>query len=185
MGKVFISKCVFANFILVYITYVTSFIIMCPVGTTLQRFEIIDAKLDSVTEYVINDVYPVERQRRDSMVMELNIKNDTREFVYSFHDDINDIRTRFVEIAHKRVIGYISHGSFDILLMSNIDDWCDVEKKLGTLIKPGEGTKRVDYLYYSVPQWGCGKYIMYEPLCWHFKYANGKVSHPIGRLGFY
>lgn len=74
MGKVFISKCVFANFILVYITYVTSFIIMCPVGTTLQRFEIIDAKLDSVTEYVINDVYPVERQRRDSMVMELNIK---------------------------------------------------------------------------------------------------------------
>ena len=40
-------------------------------------------------------------------------------------------------------------------------------------------------LYYSVPQWGCGKYIMYEPLCWHFKYANGKVSHPIGRLGFY
>lgn len=142
MGKVFISKCVFANFILVYITYVTSFIIMYPVGTTLQRFEIIDAKLDSVTEYVINDVYPVERQRRDSMVMELNIKNDTMEFVYSFHDDINDIRTRFVEIAHKRVMGYISHGSFDILLMSNIDDWCDVEKKLGTLIKPVEGLTR-------------------------------------------
>ena len=30
MGKVFISKCVFANFILVYITYVTSFIYYVP-----------------------------------------------------------------------------------------------------------------------------------------------------------
>lgn len=113
--------------------------------------------------------------------MELNkLNSDTLEFVYSFHESEDRLRNYFIGLKNKRVVGFIDKDSLDILIVSNINDYYDLNI-LKRFISVQPRKKRFEYLFFS-PMSGFDFESMYEPLCWHFKYANGKISQPSIRM---
>ncbi len=156
--------------------------------SVLQEFSIIDYKVDSVTRMMIHDFCLGKKHSKKIMVMELNEIDDTLEMVYSFHEnkEKENIKINLISLANRRVLGYVHYSDIDILLLSNIDYIYDVVEKLSPLIKPLKGKyKENKFIFYDSKQYCSfwdGGYI-YEPLRIHFKYKNGIVSKPSGRLG--
>lgn len=155
-------------------------------GTELQKFKILDTKLDSVINYTINELYRTEEQRNRTMVIELNAITDTIDVVFSFYKDPDMISTHLLAVYNYRILGYITKNDMDILLLTNIFDIYDVWDKLCKFIKAEQQTKFFKYIYIRSwylhsKYWDNGH--MFEPLRWHFKYINGNFIKPYGRLG--
>lgn len=158
-------------------------------ASVLLEFSVIDSKVDSVTTYMIHELYTKKYQSKETMALEINlIKKDTIELVYSFHDrKNNELGDKFIPINNKRVIGYINTEGVDIVLLSNINEMEDLTKTLSKIIKPTSNSKAFVNLVYSdsfYKKYWNYEMIGYEPLCWHFKYKDGVVSNPSGCLGY-
>ena len=144
-------------------------------GSILVKYRISDNCLDSVTSVVLKDTKVAESNK--TVVLELNVlENDTIDFVYSFHDDVDNIRTKLIGLTNKRVLGYTVKNDIEILLLTNVNSYYDL-RKLKHLLTPGTEEKRFTYLYYA-PVRSLDFDSMYEPTCWHFKYKDGIVGLP-------
>ena len=144
-------------------------------GSILPEYRISDSCLDSVTSVVLKDSKVAESNK--TVVLELNVlENDTIDFVYSFHDDVDNIRTKLIGLTNKRVLGFTTKNDIEILLLTNINSYHDL-CKLKCLLTPGTEEKRFVYLYYA-PVRHLDFDSMYEPTCWHFKYKDGIVGLP-------
>lgn len=158
-------------------------------ASVLLEFSIIDSKVDSVTKFMIHELYTKKYQAKETMALGFNLmSNDTIELVYSFHDrKNNELADRFIPINNKRVIGYVNIEDVDIVLLSNINVMEDLTKTLSKIIKPTSNSKAFVNLIYSdsfYKRYWNYEIIGYEPLCWHFKYKDGVVSKPSGYLGY-
>ncbi len=144
-------------------------------GSILPEYRISDSCLDSVTSVVLKDSKVAESNK--TVVLELDVlENDTIDFVYSFHDDVDNIRTKLIGLSNKRVLGFTTKNDIEILLLTNVNSYYGL-RKLKHLLTPGTEEKRFTYLYYA-PVRSLEFDSMYEPTCWHFKYKDGIVGLP-------
>ena len=177
MAKEYLSKHIFNLFLFFTIFLVT--LESCGIdkekGSLLPEYQISNACLDSITTTVLIHNNQTISDGYKNVVLELNkLDSDTLEFVFSFHESEECLRNYFIEMQNMRVIGYIGKDSLDILIVSNINDYYDL-KILKRLISVQPGKKRFEDLFFS-PISGFDFETMYEPLCWHFKYANDEIS---------
>lgn len=182
----------FISFIVIAINLII-IVILCPVhnrcGSALQEFKIKSPVLNSVTNFVMGDLYKTSEQRKRVMILELNTtQEDTIEFIYSFYErdcrgDYSKIFNSLLGIYNKRVLGFIHKKNSDIILLSNVSYLENVKYRFGNLIEPMTTTKFFDYIYYGqiYYHWTVG--CMFEPMRYHFKYYKGKVYLPKGYPG--
>lgn len=183
MEKEYISKKGFDLFLLLLFCIITfeSCGINKEKGSLLPEYRISNACLDSITTTVLMHNNQKITNGYKNVVLELNkLDCDTLEFVFSFHESEERLRNYFIEIKNKRVIGFIGKDSLDILIISNINNYYDLNILKG-LISAQPRKKRFEYLFFS-PISGFDFETMYEPLCWHFKYVNDEISQPSIRM---
>ena len=145
-------------------------------GSILPEYSISNNCLDSITSLVFKENKAKILENETTVVLQLNVlENDTIDFVFSFHENEDDIRTKLIALNNKRIVGYLQKDSKDILILTNIDYFRDLEV-LKEFISAGNESKRFKYLYYAPTPIDLES--MYEPLFWHFKYKNGIVSQP-------
>lgn len=183
MVKVYISKKVFNLCLILFLSIITfeSCVINKEKGSLLPEYQISGKCLDSITTTVLMHNNQKITNGYKNIVLEMNrLDSDTLEFVFSFHESEDRVRNYFIEIKNKRIIGFIDKDSLDILIVSNINDYYDLNILKG-LISVQPRKKRFEYLYLS-PMSGFDFETMYEPLCWHFKYANDEISQPSIRM---
>ena len=145
-------------------------------GSILPEYSISNNCLDSITSLVFKENKAKLRKNEMTVVLQLNVlENDTIDFVYSFHENEDDIRTKLIALNNKRIVGYLHKDSKDVLILTNIDYFRDLEV-LKEFISAGTESKRFRYLYYTPTPLDFES--LYEPLFWHFKYKNGVVSQP-------
>lgn len=144
----------------------------------LTNFEIIDSKLDSVTEEIITSLSLNKKLHKDSLYvgLSLNQKKDTIVFEYSLYNDIDDVKTYNVIAENRRVIGYTQKNDINIILFSDINRYNEMMYTLKKFIKPTTKYKKFDlhneYIRYE--EWG-NEYII-DKLKACFDYHNGQVS---------
>lgn len=164
-------------------------------GSELQEFAIVDKRLDSLTKYIISELYRTEEQRKRTMVIELNKKNDSIDIVYSFYErsklpceSMKRISDGIVGYYNRRVLGYVNIGKADAILLTNINYIRNVYTVLGKLVRPVfysppsspdshySNVKFFENICYSgIPyqMWDIG--LMYEPMCVHVTYYKDSI----------
>lgn len=179
MEKVFISKKVLNS--IYFLIFICMVCVSChsnsessKEGSMLPEYLVVNKSLDSITSWILKENEAKLRAKKVTVVLELNVlENDTIGFVYSFHEDEDDIRTKLIALRNKRVVGYLHRNSKDVLILTNIDYYHDL-KILKEFISAGTGSKRFKYLYFTPIRLDVES--MYEPLLWDYKYKNGTVS---------
>lgn len=164
-------------------------------GSDLQEFAIVDKRLDSLTKYIISELYRTEEQRKRTMVIELNKKKDSIDVVYSFHnwsklpcESRRRISDGIVGVFNRRVLGYVNIGKADAILLTNIDFIDNVYPVLDKLISPvfyspssstDSHYSKVKYFdnisYSSYPYWMWKIGTTYEPMCVHVTYYKDSI----------
>ena len=167
--------------------------ILCPIrnrcGSVLQEFNIINPTLNSITNFVINDLYKTDEQRKRVMILELNAtKEDTIEFIYSFYErdyrgNYSEIYNGLLGIYNKHVLGFIHKKNSDIILLTNVNYIENVKNRFGNFVKPTTSTKFFDYIYYGQTYYRWTVDCMFEPMRYHFKYYKGNIYLPRGYPG--
>lgn len=145
-------------------------------GSILPEYSISNNYLDSITSLVFKENKAKLRKNEMTVVLQLNVlENDTIDFVYSFQENEEDIRTKLIALSNRRIVGYLHKESKDVLILTNIDYFRDLEV-LKEFISAGTESKRFRYLYYTPTPLDFES--LFDPLFWHFKYKNGVVSQP-------
>jgi hypothetical protein len=120
-----------------------------PFGFFLQRFDVVNAQLDSIIQGIKDNtnIRGVLDPKKGVIIMVLRVYDSNPEFCFTL-TETDDISVKYIFENNRRIVGYIDTEDFSLIVLSDESSQFDFVSNFYKFLIPTQNTKFFEYIYF-------------------------------------